>query len=85
MKPSAALRPLALALVLATTIPGLALAAETPAAQPAARDFKTPVLNKAQIDALLAKPDQIVVIDVRRPDELQSKGSFPVFLSIHSA
>lgn len=44
--------------------------------------YKTKQLNKDQIDALLAKPKKVVVIDVRRPDELISKGSFPVFLSI---
>lgn len=44
--------------------------------------YKTKQLNRAQIDTLLAKPEKVVVIDVRRPDELISKGSFPAFLSI---
>ncbi|HEX5392627.1 MAG TPA: rhodanese-like domain-containing protein [Rhodocyclaceae bacterium] len=44
--------------------------------------YKTKQLNRSQIDALLGKPKKVVVIDVRRPDELISKGSFPVFLSI---
>lgn len=51
-----------------------------PAAQP--WTYKTKQLNRAEIDGLLAKPAQVVVIDVRRPDELVSKGSFPVYLSI---
>lgn len=44
--------------------------------------YKTKQLNRAQVDALLAKPKKVLIIDVRRPDELISKGSFPVFLSI---
>ncbi|MCG2577918.1 hypothetical protein LZ012_13055 [Dechloromonas sp. XY25] len=41
-------------------------------------------MNRAEIDSLLAKPEQVVVLDVRRPDELISKGSFPAFLSIQT-
>ena len=44
--------------------------------------YKTKQLSRAEIDSLLAKPAQVVVIDVRRPDEVVSKGSFPVFLNI---
>jgi rhodanese-related sulfurtransferase len=40
------------------------------------------VLNRAEIDALLARPDQALIIDVRRPDEISSIGGFPVYLSI---
>ena len=46
--------------------------------------YKTPKLNRAQFDELLAKPGQLVVIDVRRPDELSSKGGFPAYLSIQA-
>jgi rhodanese-related sulfurtransferase len=45
-------------------------------------EYKTKQLSRAEIDNLLAKPSQVVVIDVRRPDEVVSKGSFPVFLNI---
>ena len=45
---------------------------------------KSPKLSRAQFDTLLAKPDQVVVIDVRRPDELTAIGGFPAFLSIQS-
>lgn len=45
-------------------------------------EYKTKQLKRAEIDALLAKPEQVVVIDVRRPDELIARGQFPVFLSI---
>lgn len=44
--------------------------------------YKIPKLSRSQIDALLAKPDQLTIIDVRRPDELTEKGGFPVYLSI---
>jgi rhodanese-related sulfurtransferase len=40
------------------------------------------VLTRAEFDALLAKPDQILIIDVRRPDEVKDIGGFPVYLSI---
>ncbi|MDB5978787.1 MAG: hypothetical protein JWR07_5547 [Nevskia sp.] len=44
--------------------------------------YKTPKLSRSQVDSLLAKPEQLVIIDVRRPDELTEKGGFPVYLSI---
>jgi rhodanese-related sulfurtransferase len=40
------------------------------------------VLTRAEIDNLLAKPDQVLIIDVRRPDEVKDIGGFPVYLSI---
>lgn len=45
---------------------------------------KSPKLDRTQLDALLAKPDQVVIIDLRRPDELTKIGGFPVYLSIQS-
>ena len=47
--------------------------------------FKAHVLNRAEFDALLAHPEKLVVIDVRRPDELTSIGGFPAYLSIQAA
>jgi gluconolactonase len=43
---------------------------------------KIPVLTRAQLDALLATPDKVVFIDVRRPDEVSEIGGFPFYLSI---
>jgi rhodanese-related sulfurtransferase len=40
------------------------------------------VLNNAELDQLLAHPESLVLIDVRRPDEVSSIGGFPVYLSI---
>jgi rhodanese-related sulfurtransferase len=51
-----------------------------PAAQ--AWIYKTKQLGRAEVDALLAKPEKLLVIDVRRPDELTAKGGFPVYLNI---
>jgi uncharacterized protein GlcG (DUF336 family)/rhodanese-related sulfurtransferase len=47
--------------------------------------WKTPVLTRAQLDQLLAKPEKLVIIDVRRPDELTAIGGLPVYLSIQLA
>lgn len=78
---------LALATIFATTLAFAADEVKTPApAAPAAEyKYKTPKLNRAQLDALLAKPAQLVVIDLRRPDELTKIGGLPVYLSIQSA
>jgi rhodanese-related sulfurtransferase len=43
-----------------------------------------PKLNRAQTDALLAKPEQLLVIDVRQPDEITKIGGFPAYLSIQN-
>lgn len=40
------------------------------------------VLTRAEIDDLLKNPDQILIVDVRRPDEVSSVGGFPVYLSV---
>ena len=61
--------------LIAAAIPALA-------ADPPAYTAKSPKLDRAQIDALLAKPEKLVVIDVRRPDELTNIGGFPAYLSI---
>ena len=67
---------------------GQAMAADdsAPKAAPAAHAYssKTPLLNRAQIDALLANPDKLVIVDVRRPDELATKGAFPAYLNIQA-
>jgi rhodanese-related sulfurtransferase len=48
----------------------------------APRKSQAKVLTRAEIDDLLSKPDQVLIIDVRRPDEVTSLGGFPVYLSI---
>lgn len=53
-----------------------------PAAQPWI--YKTKQLSRADVDALLAQPEKLVIIDVRRPDELTAKGTFPAILNIQA-
>ena len=48
--------------------------------QPPASGAK--VLTRAELDDLLSKPGQILIVDVRRPDEVTSIGGFPVYLSV---
>jgi rhodanese-related sulfurtransferase len=40
------------------------------------------VLTRAEIDELLRQPDQVLIIDVRRPDEIKDIGGFPVYLNV---
>jgi rhodanese-related sulfurtransferase len=49
-----------------------------------AQDAGLQKLNRAQLDALLAKPESVLLIDVRRPDEITSIGGFAAYLSIQS-
>ena len=69
------------------SLPLTATQAQTPAAPATAQapKFQTPVLKRPQLEALLAHPERVVVIDLRRPDEIQSIGSLPVYLSIQVA
>jgi rhodanese-related sulfurtransferase len=65
-----------------TTAPGGAPV--TPANDPA-YTYKTLRLNRAAFDALAARPEQLLILDIRRPDELTKIGGFPVYLSIQTA
>jgi hypothetical protein len=42
-------------------------------------------LSRAELDALLQHPESLLIVDVRRPDELSSIGGFGVYLSIQPA
>ena len=64
-------------------------AAQGQAQPPAQRQASRPasnakVLKRADIDALLAQPSSVLVIDVRRPDEIGSIGGFPVYLNVQA-
>ena len=65
-----------------------AIAADAEPAKPAAEQHaytaKSPKLNRAQLDVLLAKPSEIILIDLRQPDEITKIGGFPAYLSIQS-
>ncbi len=56
----------------------------TPANDPA-YTYKTLRLNREAVDAVLSKPEQALILDVRRPDELTKIGGFPVYLSIQAS
>jgi rhodanese-related sulfurtransferase len=74
------MKKLVLLLLLATTV----AFAQQDAVPGKAPKFQTKVLTRAEFDAEIANPDQILIIDVRRPDELTANGGFPVFLSIQA-
>lgn len=40
------------------------------------------VLTRAELDELLAKPGRVLIVDVRRPDEISKVGGFPVYLNV---
>jgi rhodanese-related sulfurtransferase len=52
-----------------------------PATAENAPTFKAHVLTRVELDALLKQPTQVLLLDVRRPDEVAGKGGFPVYLS----
>jgi rhodanese-related sulfurtransferase len=57
----------------------VAAATVAPASVP---DSRAHVLSRAELDKLLTRPQDLLVIDVRRPDELAKIGGLPVYLSI---
>ena len=74
---------LVLAAALGTTVGAAVHAAEPAAAQPAAKPKALPhELSRAEFEQLLTKPDQLLIIDVRRPDELTRVGGFPAYFSV---
>jgi rhodanese-related sulfurtransferase len=62
----------------------LAYSADAPGSGAAAKEpaSKAHVLSRAELDKLLAQPGKVLVIDVRRPDEVSDVGGLPVYLSI---
>ncbi len=62
-------------LILITLLAAAAAFAQAPPA-------KAKILTRAELDQLLATPNKVLLIDVRRPDEISSNGGFPVYLSI---
>ncbi len=43
------------------------------------------MLTRAEFDALKSQPEELLIIDVRRPDEIGSIGGFAVYLNIQPA
>jgi len=52
------------------------------AAQGKAAPSKAKILSRAEFDDLVSHPDRILLLDLRRPDEVSKNGGFPVYLSI---
>lgn len=52
------------------------------AAAGTAAPAKPKVLSRAELDELLSHPDRILLLDLRRPDEISTIGGFAVYLSI---
>jgi rhodanese-related sulfurtransferase len=70
--------------VLLAAAPPLAIAQEAGRTRAAAPASKAKKLTRAEFDALRANPGTLLVLDVRRPDELQSIGGFGAYLSIQA-
>ena len=68
-----------------TTGSVLAQQAAAPAVATTAPASTAHVLSRTELDALLATPEKVLILDVRRPDEIGSIGGFPVYLSIQAA
>ena len=78
-----------LSLVTVTLVASASIAQEPAASVGAsaakAPAFKAHVLSNAEFDALRAKPEQLLIVDVRRPDELTANGGFPLYLSVQES
>lgn len=71
-----------LVMVLVVTATAIAQPRQSQPNRQAPRKSHAKVLSRAEFDAWLAKPDQILLIDVRRPDEIKDIGGFPVYLNV---
>ena len=80
----AVLAAIAMSLAACVSFAQQAAPASAPAQAAAQWKYKTQRLDRAAVDKLLAEPQKLVVIDVRRPDELTAKGGFPVYLNIQA-
>lgn len=71
-----------LAAVLSTTV----FAQQAPLVQHAAPiESKAKKLTRAEFDTLLQHPDHLLLLDVRRPDEISAIGGFAVYLNVQIA
>jgi len=59
--------------------------AQQPATTASPQPSSIKKLSRAEFDALAKDPSRLLVIDVRRPDELTSIGGFPAYLSIQAS
>jgi len=76
--------------LIVASLASAAVAAQAPPQAQSARAagapaFKAKKLTRAEFDALKANSSQLLVLDVRRPDELTSIGGFAAYLSIQAS
>ena len=72
-------------LILAAASSAMSACAAEPAAQPPTRPKPlSHELTRAEFEQLLTRPNELLIIDLRRPDELTRIGGFPVYLSIQA-
>lgn len=64
----------------APAAPATAASASTYVAPP--WTYKTQQLSRNDVDKLLGNPKKLLIIDLRRPDELVKYGSFPAYLNL---
>jgi rhodanese-related sulfurtransferase len=69
----------------AQTGPAAAPATPAPARAVQEWNYKTPQLHRADVDVLLVSPKDVVILDVRRPDELSKNGAFRAYVNIQIA
>jgi len=74
-----------IALVTAVIAPFALAETDTKKTSAAEIKYNTPELTRVQIDEWLAKPDKVLFVDIRRPDEIITYGGFPVYLNIQIA
>jgi len=78
---------LAIALTVGSTVAFAQAAASAPAAAASAYvappwTYKTKQLDRNEVDKLLGNPKKLLILDLRRPDELVKYGSFPAYLNL---
>lgn len=79
---------LAITLAIGSTVAFAQAAASAPAAAASGAyvappwTYKTKQLSRNDVDKLLGNPKKLLIIDLRRPDELVKYGSFPAYLNL---
>lgn len=55
-----------------------------PSSTPARASSHAKQLTNSEFDSYLSHPEAVLIVDVRRPDEVSSIGGFPVYLSVQA-
>jgi rhodanese-related sulfurtransferase len=76
------MKSLRLATLLTLALFGLNAWSQNAPAQPKSQARE---LSRAEFDKLLQTPEKLLIVDVRRPDEISRIGGFPVYLAVQPA